>query len=140
MNNLLVLGRLAQESGKLNLRVFLRDQNPDLRDQYLNQGIYRSIPEFIFFDEHFHELGYWIERPAKIGELQGKLVDDLFANDSAFADVVPGTSPAQMPEAARNRLMQTLMQFHQEQHTFSNSEVARELRELVENGLAAQAA
>src|SRR6476646_9490635 len=30
IDNLPILGRLAAESGKLNLRVFLREQNPDL--------------------------------------------------------------------------------------------------------------
>src|SRR5215472_1152618 len=46
--NLPILGRLAAESGKLNLRVFLRDQNPDLMDHYLNKGQFRSIPVFVF--------------------------------------------------------------------------------------------
>src|SRR5262245_56008644 len=36
--NLPILGRLAAESGALDIRVFLRDQNLDLIDQYLNGG------------------------------------------------------------------------------------------------------
>src|SRR5207237_10192106 len=59
--NLPVLGRLAQESGKLKLRVFLRDQSSDLMDQYLNQGKHKSIPVFAFFDDRFNELGRFIE-------------------------------------------------------------------------------
>jgi len=51
--NLPILGRLAAESGKLDIRVFLRDQNLDLIDQYLNQGKHRSIPVFAFFDDDF---------------------------------------------------------------------------------------
>src|SRR2546426_11872107 len=46
--NLPVLGRLAQESGRLNIRVFLRDQNDDMMLRYLNQGKYKSIPVFVF--------------------------------------------------------------------------------------------
>src|SRR5262245_49899777 len=42
INNLPVLGRLAAESGKLDIRIFLRDQNLDIMDQYLNRGQYRS--------------------------------------------------------------------------------------------------
>src|SRR3712207_1647440 len=38
INNVPVLGRLAAESGKLTLRVFPRDQNLDIMNQYLNQG------------------------------------------------------------------------------------------------------
>src|SRR5439155_25082005 len=67
--NLPVLGRLADDSGKLNLRVFLRDQNLDLMDQYLKQGKFRSIPAFVFLDQNFNELGHWNERPDSVTEL-----------------------------------------------------------------------
>src|SRR6266851_3762111 len=43
------------------LRVFLRDQNPDLRDTFLNNG-YQSIPVVVFFDKDWNEIGRWIER------------------------------------------------------------------------------
>src|SRR5579883_1270242 len=70
--NLPILGRLAEASGKLNLRVFLRDQNLDLIDQYLNQGKYRSIPVFVFFDDNFQEVGRFIERPASVTALRAQ--------------------------------------------------------------------
>jgi hypothetical protein len=50
------------------MRVFLRDQNPDLMDQYLNRGLYRSIPVFVFFDDHMQELARFVERPPRITE------------------------------------------------------------------------
>ncbi len=59
-----VLGKLANESGKLNVRVFLRDQNEDLMNQYLKEGKFKSIPVVVFFDQQMHELGHFIERPA----------------------------------------------------------------------------
>ena len=43
------------------LRVFLRDQNPDLRDTFLNNG-YQSIPVVVFFDKDWNEIGRWVER------------------------------------------------------------------------------
>ena len=43
------------------LRVFLRDQNADLRDTFLNNG-YQSIPVVVFFDKDWNEVGRWIER------------------------------------------------------------------------------
>jgi len=52
----------------IEMRVFLRDKNPDLMDQYLNQGIYRSIPVFAFFDEQMNEVARFIERPPKVTE------------------------------------------------------------------------
>ena len=49
----------------IELRVFLRDENPDVMDQYLKKGRYRSIPVFAFFDEDMNELARFIEeRPA----------------------------------------------------------------------------
>jgi thioredoxin family protein len=43
------------------LRVFFRDQNPDLRDTFLNNG-YQSIPVVVFFDQNWNEIGRWMER------------------------------------------------------------------------------
>jgi hypothetical protein len=37
-------------------------------DQYLNRGIFKSIPVFVFFDEDMKEVARFIERPAKITE------------------------------------------------------------------------
>jgi len=59
-----VLGKLAEASGTLNIRVFLRDQNEDLINQYLNDGRFKSIPVFVFFDQRMREIGHFIERPA----------------------------------------------------------------------------
>src|SRR4026209_1143929 len=43
------------------LRVFFRDQVPDLRDTFLNNG-YQSIPVVVFFDKDWNEIGRWLER------------------------------------------------------------------------------
>lgn len=135
INNVPVLARLA-ESGRLNLRFFLRDQNLDIMDQYLNQGVHRSIPVFVFFDQEFREIGHWIERPATIAEMQGRMLDDLFAAEPVFAGIERGTSPALMPEDARLRLMQAFATFRTETREASDREVVRELRALLEHHLA----
>lgn len=132
--NLPVLARLAAESGKLSLRIFPRDQHPEIMDQYLNNG-HRSIPVFAFFDEQFKPIGHWIERPARVTELMDRMRDDLFRGDPAFAGVTPGTSIGQLPEAARMRLGQAFAAFREEQRAFSDREVVREVRAVVERGL-----
>jgi selT/selW/selH-like putative selenoprotein len=136
INNLPVLGRLAEASGKLNVRIFLRDQNLDLMDQYLKEGQFRSIPVFVFFDQNFHELGHWIERPARISELVGAMRRDLFANDPLLSKFPANTSPGELPEDARNRYIQANTAFRTEHRLFSDQEVVRELRALVEHGIA----
>jgi selT/selW/selH-like putative selenoprotein len=134
--NLPVLGRLAAESGTLDLRVFLRDQNLDLMDQYLKDGQYRSIPLFVFFDAAFNELGHWAERPALISELQQQMRRELFANDPALAGLTPDTSIGQLPEEPRLRVMQAFSAFREEHRLLSDREVIREVRAVVEQGLA----
>jgi selT/selW/selH-like putative selenoprotein len=135
--NLPVLARLAAESGKLDLRIFLRDQNLDLMDQYLKAGQFRSIPVFVFFDQQFRELGHWIERPARMTELQQQMRQDLFAKDPALAGFSPDTPVAQLPEQARTRLMQAFADFREQNRMLSDREVVRELREVVERGTVA---
>jgi selT/selW/selH-like putative selenoprotein len=132
--NLPVVGKLAEKSGKINLRVFLRDQNLDIMDQYLKAGQFRSIPVFVIFDEEFNELGYWIERPAKMTELMAEMRGKLYATDPILSQVDPNTAIGELPEEARGRLMAAFGQFRQEYRTFSDSEVVRELRAMVEHG------
>lgn len=67
--NVPVLAKLVEGNPNVEMRVFLRDKNPDLMDQYLNQGIYRSIPVFAFFDENMNEVARFIERPPKVTEV-----------------------------------------------------------------------
>ena len=56
-----VVAALAAGDPGLELRVFLRDANPDLMDQYLKRGLYRSIPVFAFFDAEMNELARFSE-------------------------------------------------------------------------------
>lgn len=57
-----VLINMAEKVG-WDVRIFRRDTYPDLILPYLKDGIYHSIPVFVFYDSNFNEIGYWIERP-----------------------------------------------------------------------------
>ena len=54
--------KLAEAIPHIEMRIFLRDENPDLMDQFLKGGVYRAIPVIAFFDEHMNELARFIER------------------------------------------------------------------------------
>ena len=56
-----LIAHLCEALPGCELRVFLRDQNADLRDTFLNNG-YQSIPVVVFFDKDWNEIGRWIER------------------------------------------------------------------------------
>jgi hypothetical protein len=53
--------RLVDGRPGVDLRVFLRDENPDVMDQFLKRGMYRSIPVIAFFDGEMNELARFIE-------------------------------------------------------------------------------
>ncbi len=61
-----VVAALARESEKVELRVLLRDQHPDLMDAFLTNGS-RSIPKLIMVDaEGGGILADWGPRPAEL--------------------------------------------------------------------------
>ena len=123
--NLPILGRLTQECDKLNLRVFPKDQNMDLMNQYLNKGLYQSIPVFVFFDEDFNQLGVFIERPAAVTELREQRRRALHSDNPEFG-TVEGT-PNQLPDDVRQRLRQAIGQMRADTKEFADHEVVREL-------------
>ncbi|HEX3724110.1 MAG TPA: thioredoxin family protein [Nitrolancea sp.] len=64
--------KLAEEVPSITLRIFLRDQNLDLMDQYLKEGEFRSIPTFVIYDADWNELGHFNERPAAVTQEMAK--------------------------------------------------------------------
>ena len=67
--NIPVLAKIAKLAGNIDLRVVQRDENLDLMDQYKNQGLYRSVPTFIFMDENLNEVGNLKERAESMTQI-----------------------------------------------------------------------
>src|SRR5438067_7520582 len=132
--NLPVLGRLAAESnGKLNVRILLRDQQPgaQVMDEHLNRGQFKSIPTLIFLDGEFKELGVWIERPDSVTKLREEKRRAQYAQHPEWGD--PSTPIAELPEEIRTQVQQAAAALRTETKPFSNSEVVRELGEIVQS-------
>lgn len=67
--NIPVLVRMAEQNDHVDLRLILRDEHPDIMDEYLTNGG-RSIPKLVCLEaETLEELGTWGPRP---GEAQQK--------------------------------------------------------------------
>lgn len=64
-NTVPVLAKFVDAVPDLELRVILRDANPEVMNQYLTNGS-RSIPIVIALDEHFQEMGHWGPRPSEL--------------------------------------------------------------------------
>jgi hypothetical protein len=129
--NLPVLGKLAEaSSGKLNVRILLRDQNLDVMDRYLNRGEFRSIPTFVFLDQNLGEVGVFKERPDSVTKTQAEKRAALHAAHPEWG--APGTPPNEMPEDVRQSYQEAMAQMRDEIRPFANKEVLRELRAILE--------
>ena len=58
-----VMARIA-EAAAMEMRIFPRDQNLDIMNEFLNQGQFISIPVAVFYTSKQEYLCHWIERPA----------------------------------------------------------------------------
>jgi len=70
--NLPYIVKMAEANSNIELKILLRDSNPDIMDQYLTNGT-KSIPRLVAFDEEGNELFTWGPRPKKAQELINKL-------------------------------------------------------------------
>ncbi|HEY8491358.1 MAG TPA: thioredoxin family protein [Dehalococcoidia bacterium] len=67
-----VMARIAEAAG-LELRIFFRDQNKDIMNEFLNQGQFESIPTFVFYTKDHRYIAHWIERPKIANEQMGEV-------------------------------------------------------------------
>lgn len=64
-----IIHKISESSqGKIKLNILLRDQNPELMENYHTNGS-RAIPKLIAFNEHWDELFKWGPRPAPAQKL-----------------------------------------------------------------------
>jgi hypothetical protein len=78
-----VMQGLAQENPFITLLFLLRDENLDLVDRYLTNGVSRSIPKLIVLDTASREeLFNWGPRPAPLQELFYKMKAEGMAFDA----------------------------------------------------------
>jgi thiol-disulfide isomerase/thioredoxin len=57
------LARIAEATG-MDLRVFYRDENPDVMDEFLSNGKARAIPVFVFYTADLQYIARFNERSA----------------------------------------------------------------------------
>jgi hypothetical protein len=70
--NIPFIAKIASLNPKIEFRLLLRDQNPDIMDQYLTNGA-RSIPILVAFDEEWNEVFRWGSRPKTAVDLVSDL-------------------------------------------------------------------
>jgi len=73
-----VVLKLFDQVGSGEIRIVLRDQNPELMDRYLTRGG-RAVPIVILLDEAHEELFHWGPRPAAAQAIFEEQREDLNA-------------------------------------------------------------
>ncbi len=128
-----VVQQLAQRAGAPEIKVFLRDQNTDIIDEYLKEGKYRSIPVFILLDEHLRELGYVIERSPKATAGLMEAAAAALQSDPSFAP--DGTSAFEfdkMSENGKKAVSAALAQARALHGNEWNQELIHEFRQIIQ--------
>lgn len=63
--------KLASETPLINLKLILRDENPEVMDQFLTEGT-KSIPKIVVLDDAFNVTADWGPRPKPAQEILRK--------------------------------------------------------------------
>ncbi len=77
-----VLNKVAELNKNIQLKFLLRDENLELMDKYLTNGISRSIPKIIVLDENNEELFNFGPRPKELQELFYQMKANAIDNNS----------------------------------------------------------
>ena len=80
-----VLARVAEAAG-IELRIFPRDENHDIMNEYLKEGLYMSIPVAVFYDQGHEYICHWIERSAAAGREQGEIESTIRSEQPDISD------------------------------------------------------
>jgi hypothetical protein len=128
-DNLPILNRIAEESGKLDVRILSRDENLDVMDRYLKNGEFRSIPLILFLDAAGEVVGAFTERPDSVTDLRARRRQEIYDRRPDFG--APGAY-AELSDEKRAELQAALFMMRDETRPFAIHEVARELGAIVE--------
>jgi thioredoxin-like negative regulator of GroEL len=81
------LNKIAQLSENIELKIVLRDENPELMDEFLTNGS-RSIPVVIILDEAFNVLQTWGPRSRAATKLVADYKEHHGKIDDAFKEML----------------------------------------------------
>lgn len=79
-----LIARIAEASG-MEIKIFPRDENLDIMNEFLNRGEHQSIPTVVFYTSTQEYLFHWIERPSVANE-ETAAIDKQIEEDMAGRD------------------------------------------------------
>ena len=80
------INKMAEATSNIELKLILRDENPEIMDEYLTEGS-RSIPKLVCLDaDTLEEVGTWGPRPASIQKKAMQWKDDPELSKEEWAE------------------------------------------------------
>lgn len=121
------VARIVEATG-VSLRIFLRDENPDIMDEFLsNEGKARAIPVFVFYTSDMQYITHFLERPAS-AQIE---IDAILNAVRERLNLPPTATFTHLPEAARQEVIARILP----RFTEWQKDSIREMRELLSTAL-----
>jgi hypothetical protein len=125
------VARIAQATG-MDLRVFLRDENPDIMDEFLsNDGKSRAIPVFVFYTADMQYITHFTERSATAHRELAEIKDQVIAQLGLPKD----TTFHNAPEDRRQEFLRELIARLLPRSDDWRKEAIKEMRQLLSTAL-----
>lgn len=97
--------RIAEATGA-DLRIFLRDQNPDIMDEFLsNEGKSRAIPVFVFYTKETRYITHFTERSAGAHAELAAIMDQV----KRQLNLPPSATFATVPEGEKQTFLREVI-------------------------------
>jgi hypothetical protein len=123
--------RIAEAAG-LDLRIFLRDENPDIMDEFLsNEGKSRAIPVFVFYTAHLQYIAHFTERSASAHAGLSAAMDEVRAQ----LHLPPFATFGNLPDADRQVFLREVIARIQPHSDQWRKDAIQEIRELLSTAL-----
>ncbi len=71
-----LMARIAEASG-IEMRIFPRDRNLDIMNEFLNRGEFMSMPVAVFYTKDLRYICHWIERPEMANRERTKMQESI---------------------------------------------------------------
>jgi thiol-disulfide isomerase/thioredoxin len=126
--------RIAEATGA-ELRVFRRDENPDIMDEFLLNGKSRAIPVFVFYTKDLRYITRFAERSAGAHKELAAAIAEI----GAKLGLPPGTTFATVPDATKPMFLQELIGQITPRFPDWRKEAIQEMRTLLSTALPAAA-
>ena len=125
------VARVSEATG-MDLRIFLRDENPDIMDEFLsNNGKARAIPVFVFYTKETRYITHFMERSAGAHAELAAIMDQVRSQLSLPAGTTFGT----VPEASKQAFLKQVIARITPRFPLWRKESIQEMRALLSTAL-----